>query len=111
QALKRGRLLVLPSRAESFPYVVLEAAAGQVPMVASDVGGIPEILPAKSLCPPDNPEALARHIEMALAIPAAIAEDAKTLSDTARASFDAGAMARNVAAFYQRLLALMENKP
>ncbi|HUQ36086.1 MAG TPA: glycosyltransferase family 4 protein [Aestuariivirga sp.] len=113
QALKRGRLLVLPSRAESFPYVVLEAAAGRVPMIASDVGGIPEILPAKNLCPPDNPEALARHIEMALAIPAAIAEDSKALSDSARTSFDAGAMARNVTEFYQRLLttpAYMENR-
>ncbi len=110
QALKRGRLLVLPSRAESFPYVVLEAAAGRVPMIASDVGGIPEILPAKNLCPPDNPEALARHIEMALAIPSSIAEDAKALSDTARKSFDAGAMARNVTAFYQRLVTHMENK-
>jgi glycosyltransferase involved in cell wall biosynthesis len=104
QALKRGKLLVLPSRAESFPYVVLEAVAGRVPMIASDVGGIPEILPAKSLCPPGNPEALARHIEMALAIPEAIAEDAKVLSESARTSFDAGAMARNVTAFYQRVL-------
>ena len=45
QALKRGNLLILPSRAESFPYVVLEAAAGQVPTIATDVGGISEILP------------------------------------------------------------------
>ena len=104
QALKLGRLLVLPSRAESFPYVVLEAAAGRVPMIASDVGGIPEILPEKNLCPPDNPEALARHIEMALAIPAAIADDAKALSETTRISFDAGVMGRNVTAFYQQLL-------
>lgn len=104
QALKRGRLLVLPSRAESFPYVVLEAAAGRVPMIASDVGGIPEILPAKHLCPPDDPEALARHIEMALAIPAATAKDAKALSESAGALFDAEIMARNVTAFYQQLL-------
>ena len=104
QALRRGRLLVLPSRAESFPYVVLEAAAGRIPIIASEVGGIPEILPAKNLCPPDNPEALARHIEMALAIPAAIADDAKALSKSARTLFDADAMARNVTAFYQQLL-------
>jgi glycosyltransferase involved in cell wall biosynthesis len=110
QALKRGRLLVLPSRAESFPYVVLEAAAGRVPMIASDVGGIPEILPEKNLCPPDNPEALARHIEMALAIPAAIADDAKALSESAKSAFDAGAMARNVTAFYQHLLTHTGNK-
>lgn len=111
QALKCGRLLVLPSRAESFPYVVLEAAAGRVPMIASDVGGIPEILPAKNLCPPGNPEALARHIEMALAIPAAIADDARALSDAARTSFDAAIMGRNVTAFYQHLLTHMETKP
>ena len=104
EALKRGRLLVLPSRAEAFPYVVLEAVAGRVPLIASGVGGIAEILPEKNLCPPDNPEALARHIEMALAIPAAVAEDAKALSHSAKALFDAGVMARNVTAFYKQLL-------
>ena len=104
QALRRGRLLVMPSRAESFPYVVLEAAAGRVPMIASEVGGIPEVLPARNLCPPDNPDALARHIEMALAIPAAIAKDANMISETIKTSFSAAAMARNVAAFYQQLL-------
>jgi glycosyltransferase involved in cell wall biosynthesis len=104
QALKRGKLLVLPSRAESFPYVILEAAAGRVSMIASDVGGIPEILPEKNLCPPGNPDALARHVEMALAIPATIADDAKALSESVRTSFDAGTMARNVTVFYQRLL-------
>ena len=107
QALKRGRLLVMPSRAESFPYVVLEAAAGRVPMVASAVGGIPEVLPAKNLCPPNNTDALARHIEMALAIPAAIAEDAKALSETVKTSFSAVAMARNITAFYRQLIALL----
>lgn len=110
QALKRGRLLVLPSRAESFPYVVLEAVAGRVPLIASDVGGIAEILPEKNLCPPDNPDALARHIEMALAIPVVLAQDAKTLSESARVAFDAETMARNVTDFYQRLLAHKENR-
>jgi glycosyltransferase involved in cell wall biosynthesis len=110
QALKRGRLLVMPSRAESFPYVVLEAAAGRVPMIASEVGGIPEVLPAKNLCPPDNADALARHIEMALAIPAAVAEDARALSDTAKTSFSATTMARNITAFYQQLPALLNKE-
>lgn len=104
QALKRGRLLVIPSRAESFPYVVLEAAAGQVPIVASEIGGIPEVLPANDLCPPDNADALARHIEMALAIPETTAEDARALSQVIKISFSAAAMARKVTAFYQQLL-------
>ena len=109
QALKRGRLLVLPSRAESFPDVVLEAAAGRVPIIASDVGGIPEILSTLKLCPPDNPAALAGHIHVALAFPAAMAEYARIQSESAKTQFSAGAMARKITAFYQRLLTHLEN--
>lgn len=43
QAFRLGRILVVPSRAESLPYIVLEAAAAQVPMLATNVGGIGEI--------------------------------------------------------------------
>ena len=43
QAFALGRTLVVPSRAESLPYIVLEAAGAQIPMVATDVGGINEI--------------------------------------------------------------------
>ncbi len=43
EAFRRGKVLFVPSRAESLPYVVLEAAGAGVPMVSTDVGGIPEI--------------------------------------------------------------------
>ncbi len=43
RAFALGRTLVVPSRAESLPYVVLEAAAARVPLISTDVGGIPEI--------------------------------------------------------------------
>ena len=39
----KGSLLVVPSRGDSMPYVVIEAAAAGIPMVAANVGGIPEI--------------------------------------------------------------------
>ena len=35
--------MVVPSRAESLPYVVLETAAGGKPLITTKVGGIPEI--------------------------------------------------------------------
>ena len=64
QAFRLGRILVVPSRAESMPYVVLEAAGARVPMVATNVGGIPEIFGpfADRLGPCDDPADLARRI-------------------------------------------------
>jgi glycosyltransferase involved in cell wall biosynthesis len=68
QAFCRGRTLVVPSRAESLPYIVLEAAAAQVPMIATDVGGIGEIFgPYRDrLIPCDNPTILAAAMEASL---------------------------------------------
>lgn len=40
----KGKLLVVPSRGDSMPYVVIEAAAAGIPLIAANVGGIPEIL-------------------------------------------------------------------
>ena len=43
EAQTLGRIMVIPSRAESLPYVVLEAAAAGMPLITTKVGGIPEI--------------------------------------------------------------------
>jgi glycosyltransferase involved in cell wall biosynthesis len=45
-AFALARLVVVPSRAEAMPYIVLEALGAGKPMIASAVGGIPEILGA-----------------------------------------------------------------
>ena len=42
-AFGMARNIIVPSRAESMPYIVLEAIAAQMPIIASQVGGIPEI--------------------------------------------------------------------
>lgn len=62
--LARGRVMVVPSLAESLPYVVLEAAAARQPLVATDVGGIPEIFAGRGsdLVPPRDARALSDAI-------------------------------------------------
>jgi glycosyltransferase involved in cell wall biosynthesis len=105
EALRQGRLLVMPSRNESFPYVILEAAAGQVPIIASRVGGIPEILPDDMMCRVLHGEAFARHIDMAFNIPEQIAIDAKNLATRLANEFSAKAMAEKITSFYGTLTA------
>lgn len=43
KAFALARIIVVPSRAEAMPYIVLEALGAGMPMVATAVGGIPEI--------------------------------------------------------------------
>lgn len=58
-------ILVLSSRTEGIPIVLLEAAAAGVPIVASRVGGVPSMFPEGEvlLVPPDDPGALAAAID------------------------------------------------
>lgn len=68
QAFRMADLVAVPSRAESLPYVVLEAIAAGRMVVATDVGGIPEIFgeDRSLLVPPDQPDQLADALATAL---------------------------------------------
>jgi glycosyltransferase involved in cell wall biosynthesis len=62
-------MLVLPSRMEPFGIVLIEAMASKAPVVATNVGGIPEIVEHEVsglLVEPENPEALSAAIRRVL---------------------------------------------
>ncbi|HEY7533711.1 MAG TPA: glycosyltransferase family 4 protein, partial [Nitrospiraceae bacterium] len=69
-ALLRGcEMLVLPSRMEPFGIVLIEAMACKAAVVATNVGGIPEIIQHEVsgiLVEPENPEALSAAIRRVL---------------------------------------------
>jgi glycosyltransferase involved in cell wall biosynthesis len=101
EAFRHGRLLIVPSRAESFPYIVLEAAAAGVPMLATRVGGIPEIFgpEADELIPPDAPGTLAEVMTARLKKPRA--SMTARLRERIAASFTVAAMTDGVLKAYE----------
>ncbi|MBR1246859.1 glycosyltransferase family 4 protein [Bradyrhizobium sp. AUGA SZCCT0169] len=99
----KGSLLVVPSRGDSMPYVVIEAAAAGIPMVAANVGGIPEIFGAhtEALFAPSNAAAMADAIETALQNPAVTLERAKSLRERIFQHFSQKAMVEGVLTGYR----------
>jgi glycosyltransferase involved in cell wall biosynthesis len=108
EAFALGRMMVIPSRAESLPYVILEAAAGGVPIVSTRVGGIPEIFGPESdhLIAPDDVGALAGAIARALDEPAELRRIAQSVKGRVQAEFSLSAMVDGGLAAYREAIAL-----
>ncbi len=63
--MMRADIVVLPSRSEGIPNVALEAMALKKPVIATRVGGTPEVITHNQegiLIPSENPEALAKAV-------------------------------------------------
>jgi len=88
------------------PYIVLEGVAAGLPMVATEVGGIPEIFGALAprLVPPGAPHLLAAAMEAQLDDPARARADAEALRASIRDRFSIETMARSVEALYAKAL-------
>jgi glycosyltransferase involved in cell wall biosynthesis len=104
QAFSLGRVMLVPSRSESLPYIVLEAAGAALPVVATRVGGIPEIFGSASdrLIPAENAPALAAAIAKALDDPQDMRQFAQALRQRVREDFSVQRMFDDVLAAYRQ---------
>jgi glycosyltransferase involved in cell wall biosynthesis len=110
RALSKAYVMVVPSRAESLPYVILEAAAAAQPLISTDVGGINEIYGPRHrhrLIPANDPVILAETIKATLATPDAERQaQATDLASHVRENFCLNAMIDGAIDAYRDALAV-----
>jgi glycosyltransferase involved in cell wall biosynthesis len=105
EAFRKARVVVVPSRAESMPYIVLEAIGACVPLIATHVGGIPEIYGPYSnqLIPPSDITALADAMLGAAEKPQETRAKADSLRSYIQPLFSIETMARSIAGAYRQV--------
>jgi len=100
-------LFVLPSLHEGMPNVVLEAMAAAVPVVATAVGGTPEVVDDGEtgiLVPPGDPDALARAILRLLNDPEMTMRFRNASRNRIESNFQLSETVRRTEALYQEIL-------
>jgi glycosyltransferase involved in cell wall biosynthesis len=105
--LEETALMVLPSHTEGLPNAALEALAMQVPVLATRVGGTPEVVidgETGRLVPPRSPQALADAIIDFLTDPAPWRDLADNGRRMVERRFDFKARTRRIEAIYSELL-------
>jgi len=100
-------VVVVPSRQEAFSRVLIEAMATEIPVVATRVGGIPEVCTdgrTGLLVPPEDPPALAHAIMATLNEPEATKSRVRAAAEDVRSRFSLEAHAGLVSKLYLSLL-------
>jgi glycosyltransferase involved in cell wall biosynthesis len=103
--LKAFDIFTLTSRTEAFPYVVLEAGAAGLPIIASDVGGIPELITDPELgilVPPGNVEEIKKSLLFMLKKPKYCELAGKNLRQRITANFSLKRMVEKTVEIYKK---------
>lgn len=102
-------VFVLPSHTEGSPNVLLEAMAARIPVVATSVGGIPEIIVSEEhgiLVQACQPEALAHAIQRMLESPAEAAATVEKAAARIAEVYSPEARTGKLEKFYQEAVAM-----
>lgn len=104
----RGRCVIVPSLAESLPYVVMEATAAGRPVIATRVGGIAEIFgtTADALIPAADTPALAQAMQAFLDHPQTVLAQHQVRLDFVADRFALERMTGEIETLYRDLLAV-----
>jgi glycosyltransferase involved in cell wall biosynthesis len=102
--MEAADLLVLSSRREGFPYVLLEALHRCLPVIATEVPGAVDVLPQPWLVPIEDAAALAAAVSRALSDPARLQADFAALWHRAREDLSLATMVQGTEALYRKVL-------
>ena len=97
-------MMVLPSFAEGVPVVLMEAMASQVPVIATQVAGVSELVEHGAsglIVPPGDQEALTQAILSLAQDPAQRAQMGAAGRAKVEAAFDIDGEARRLAALFE----------
>jgi len=105
QAFRMAKCVVVPSRAEAMPYIILETVAAQRPLIATRVGGIPEIFGryASRLIEPGHIDKLTTAMERAMANPEAMQAAAVEQRSCLAETFSIDLMSDRITTLYQQV--------
>jgi glycosyltransferase involved in cell wall biosynthesis len=99
--------MALPTREDNCPMVVLEAMAAGVPVLASNVGGVPDLIaPGKTglFCDPQKPETFRQGVEKLMADPPLAGQLVAAARAEARQRFHPRTIARQHLEIYRQVL-------
>lgn len=104
EAFKLAKIQVMPSRAEGLPYMILETIAAKMPLIASNVGGIPEIYGENTqlLFQSEDEDQLLQFMENTLDGKSEHISKVGILQKYVQQNFNVEKMAQDITDFYQQ---------